>query len=395
MSEKIPTVGIVEWAVNLPEVVRAHIEFGLDLESPKRAPVALDEPSFRTLLLGMKPSREYQFRIVAQSSEGECASEVHSLVTGPRPNGLPQISVNTLDRAALAPGYIVAAQYSGGPAYILDEEGEFVWWYDIGGEVTSARMSYSGSHMWISKGNVPDTGAKVHRVSMDGLHDEDLSTAFDGQNHSLAVLPDESVAFYAYGDHDCDDIKEYAPDGTVRTIVNAGAAHGAVGACHLNAIEYSPSDDTLIFSDLEHDNYTKVTRAGDVVWVLGGPTSDFTGNAASWKNQHGLHVLGADRLLFFNNGTVGSSGSFAIELSLDLSAHTVTKVWEYGAGLSNFYMGDVQRLDNGNTLMVHSSQGVIHEVDRHNTLIQEMTWASGAMLGYAMKRESLYGAPPK
>ena len=58
-------------------------------------------------------------------------------------------------------------------------------------------------------------------------------------------------------------------------------------------------------------------------------------------------------------------------------------------------MGDVQRLDNGNTLMVHSSQGVIHEVDRHNTLIQEMTWASGAMLGYAMKRESLYGAPPK
>src|SRR6185503_20321925 len=95
------------------------------------------------------------------------------------------------------------------PAYVLDADGDFVWWYRINADVTNARMSYDGKWMWISAANVPETqGANGHRVSMDGLIDQDLSDEFEGQNHQFSVLPDETVAFFAYGDNGCDDIKE-------------------------------------------------------------------------------------------------------------------------------------------------------------------------------------------
>ena len=36
-------------------------------------------------------------------------------------------------------------------------------------------MSYDGQSMWINNVNVPSGTASVHRVSMDGLTDEDFS----------------------------------------------------------------------------------------------------------------------------------------------------------------------------------------------------------------------------
>ena len=116
--------------------------------------------------------------------------------------------------------------------------------------------------------------------------------------------------------------------------------------------------------------------------------------------NHGLDILGLDRLLIFNNGGPGAgqgSSSLAIEFQLDLNSMMATQVWEYGAsaGISNQVMGDVQRLDNGNTLVTYSIQGVVHEVDQNGSLLQELSWGSGAAIGYSMKRQSLYGPPPK
>ena len=68
------------------------------------------------------------------------------------------------------------------------------------------------------------------------------------------MLPDETIAFYASdgGREGCDDIKERAPNGTVRTIANSQRALGTTGNCHVNNIQYSKVDDTLVFSDHVH-----------------------------------------------------------------------------------------------------------------------------------------------
>src|SRR5690606_17927872 len=127
----------------------------------------------------------------------------------------------------------------------------------------------------------------------------------------------------------------------------------------------------------------------------GGGQNDFTGDGASWDNQHGFHLLGLDRILIFNNGGQGSP-SLAIEIALDLDNFTATREWEYSSGLSNNIMGDAQRLDNGNSLVTYSVLGVIQEVDPEKNVVQEISSSgAGAAFGYAEKRETLYGPSPR
>jgi hypothetical protein len=275
-------------------------------------------------------------------------------------------------------------------------------------------MSYDGKYVWINSVNVPSHAAKVHRVSMDGLIDEDHSAEFAGLSHQLTVLPDETVAFYTYGSNGCDDIKLRAPDGTVTTVVNAQAAHGGTNACHVNAIFYSPTDDTLIFGDLDNNCLTKITRTGALVWVLNGgvdtgPASSFNGGGLVWQGgEHGFHILGLDDFVIFNNNSkmpAGSkvswgsaagdaTGSRAIEIKLDLGAMTATQVWSYQAvGVNDNVLGDVQRLPNGNTLVDFSTQGSIQEVDAQGKVLQEIKTATN--FGYLQKRATLYGPPPR
>jgi hypothetical protein len=425
LSPMISTVGIVTFATMLPSPAEAHINFGRDTSYGMTAPVDLTAPSYRTLLLGMKPSKTYHFQLSATDSGGDsCTSDDFTIASGPPPNGMQNPTITTNDASALYGGFLVTGQYSqsfiagsagGAPAFILDKDGTYVWWYTVAGsDATGVTMSYDGQYMWINSVNVPSHVAKVHRVSMDGLIDEDHSAEFAGLSHQLTVLPDETVAFYAYGTNGCDDIKLRAPDGTVTTVVNARDAHGGTDACHLNAIFYSPLDDTLIFGDLDNNCLTKITRSGATVWVLNGgvdtgPSSSFNGGGLVWQGgEHGFHILGLDDFVIFNNNAkmpAGSkvswgaaagdaSGSRAIEIKLDLTAMTATQIWSYQAlGLNDNVLGDAQRLPNGNTIIDFSTQGSIQEVDAQGKLLQEIKTATN--FGYLQKRPTLYGPPPR
>jgi hypothetical protein len=232
---------------------------------------------------------------------------------------------------------------------------------------------------------------------MDGVEDQDLSAQFAGQTSQLAVLPDESVVFPAYGSNGCSDIKRRTPDGQVRTIVNSGAAQGDAGPCSVRGIEYSPGDDTLVFSDYDNRSLVKVGLDGEVRWVLHPTAGDFTltPSSLSWATVWGLSITGS-QLLFFDNGTTGTS-SRAIELLLDPIAMTATLAWEYTPtpSISNTVFGDAQRLWNGNVLVTYSTRGVLHEVAPNLDLVQEISWPIGYGLGLVQKRPSLYGPPPE
>jgi hypothetical protein len=405
ISSAIATVGIVTFSSTLAAIDRAHIDFGLDTTYGMQAPVDLAEANYRTLLLGMKQNREYHFRVVVGSGATECTGPDQTIMTGSLPNILPSLEVTNLQRERLFGGFVSTGQYqaNGGgssPAYILDADGDFVWAVRVGNFVTAARQSYDGKYMWINGTDNMNSGmtpANIHRISMDGLVDEDLSEDFGIQDHQMTLLPDESVIFYGH-DQECPDIKRRFADGRIETIVNARTAHGVTGACHVNFVEYSPDDQTLVFSDDNHDNFTKITLDGEVVWVMSGMTNQFTGDGAMWDRQHGIDILAVNRFVYFNNGRMGSAqGSIAYELLLDLTAMTATRVWSYQAmpGISNDQLGDVQRLPNGNTVVAYSTQGVLHEVDADGNLLQEIAWPIGGAYGYIHKRASLYGPPPR
>ena len=89
MSSKIPTVGIVTWTTTQSNVKDAHIDFGLTTAYGMTAPVDLTEKDYRTLLLGMKTSKTYHYRVVAKDDAGnECSSPDATLMTGALANGL-------------------------------------------------------------------------------------------------------------------------------------------------------------------------------------------------------------------------------------------------------------------------------------------------------------------
>ncbi|HYJ08366.1 MAG TPA: hypothetical protein VEX18_05140, partial [Polyangiaceae bacterium] len=196
-SSEIATVGIVEFSTDLAGLSKAEIEFGPDTNYGMVAPVDLTAPSYRTLLLGMKQRTEYHFRVVATGTAGTCRGQDQTIMTGSLPNGLPEIEVETEAgaEASLYGGFLITGAYvsggggSGSPAYIIDKDGDVVWAFNVGSDVTGARLSFDGKFMWINKANVPSGQANVHRVSMDGMTDEDLSDEMAGLNHELTVLP--------------------------------------------------------------------------------------------------------------------------------------------------------------------------------------------------------------
>jgi hypothetical protein len=417
VSPKIGTVGIVTFSTSLAGVQSAKIDFGLTTSYGLTAPVDLTQPNYRTLLLGMKSSRTYHYRITATGPSGDCQSPDYTIMSGPLANGLvkPTVTKMPTDASVLAGGFLITGQYvanssGSGPAYIIDSDGDIVWWFNIEDYVTGAVMDYAGTHMWINNHPPNLADAKVHRVSMDGMTDEDLTSQMSRLSHQLTVLPDESVAFYADdgGKDGCSDIKQRTPDGKVRTIVNSQTALGTTGQCHVNDIQYSPMDDTLIFSDHIHCSVAKIKRTdGSVVWILNGATKTFTGDV--WLgSEHGIHVLGLDDFLIFNNNSrsvagsttsvaVGTGdGSQVIEIKLDLSAKTVKEIWSYkanGISYQTDVMGDVQRLWNGNLVVAFGGKGVIQEITADGTVLQEMKTTTN--FGYIQKRQTLYGPPPR
>ena len=405
-SDAIGTVFNVAFTTDMQGVDSAHIDFGLDTTYGYTAPVDLKD--MKTPLLGMKASKTYHYRVTVGSGATMCSGTDQTVMTGPLLNGLPKPMVTTADATTLTGGFLLSEWYAGKQVvFILDKDKEFVWWFDPKtvnapfGDLARARMSTDGKTMYMAHGNVPSGTGRMVKVAMDGSNPQDLSSSFTGLNHDFTIVNDamgDWIYYVAYGANNaqCDDIREYSPTGMGRTVMNIGKAFTS-GACHANAIEYSSEDDTLVVSELDHDAYVKIKRStGEIVWVLGGGTNNnFTGDAATWDNEHNCQVLGANHLLMFNNGS--GSGSNAIELTLDPTAKTATKMWEYTASpaIANVVMGDVQRLPNGNTLVTYSTQGVIHEVDASKKLLQSLSWGTGGALGYAIKRPTLYGPSPK
>lgn len=387
LSERIGTVGIVAWTSTLPSLTRARIEFGLTTDYGLTAPVDLAAPQYRTLLLGLKPSRQYHLRVVAESAAQSCRSRDFVLTSGPVANGLPHVTL-TDHGGEHAGGFLLSSFLASGPAFVLDADGEYVWSYGAG-EIARAALSHDGKYLWYTGVDVAGSNPAMKRVTLDGLEETDFTADFGAIHHDFTLLPDDTIAFLAH-DGDTDDVMERAPDGSMREVVALGDVLAATHT-HANSLHYVAEDDTYTVSESYSSSFVKVTRAGHVVWILGGAASDFSGDGASWKTEHGHQTLPGNHLLFFNNGPADGS-SLALEVELELTAKTATRVWSYDAGLSCPIFGDVARLPNQNTLVAFSTLGVVHEVAPDGTLVRELAWTLGGALGYLTPLVSLY--PP-
>ncbi|MBN2717022.1 MAG: aryl-sulfate sulfotransferase [Deltaproteobacteria bacterium] len=417
ISAAISTVGIVEWSTSIQPLSSAVIEFSLDdlssqPDDTQTAPVALDSIStdgvYRSVLLGMKPASVYHYRITVN----DCSSAKHTIETGPIPVELPSISNTAIMPAMSANGFIVSSTgMKSHFAYIIDRDGDYVWWYPFTPTENSgrmdgiarARMSADGRTMWAGSINMACGCGYLFSIPMDGLGAPTVIPV--DRHHDFTVLPDNTVAYIEYTD-DGDRIVERNQAGETRTIYSFRDDFSGEGIdwSHCNAIHYYPKDDSYTVSCLSLNSIVKINRAtGTLIWDLNSTgQGDFTG--VTWAGQHGHQILDNGNILFFTNSGLDRdsdttspapqflSSSEAVELALDITAGSINEIWYYASENRSLALGDVQRLPNGNTLVTYSSAGVIHEVTSSGELVRRIDIDG---LGYADWRPILYGEPAR
>ena len=381
-SQAPTTVGIVTWSLPGETVTDARLEFGLDATYGMVAPVDVAAEDFRTLLLGMKPMKEYHFRVVATTAAGSLASQDFTVTTGADNSGIELSSFDIQVAANREPGFIVTSFWRGDTSsviFVLDQDGEIVWWYDTGMDgVARARMSEDGQTMWMIEPN--NQGAALARVSMDTLDAESFPEIIG--SHDLTPVSGSTMAFLEYGESDCNSIFEIDPLGVTKEVWDSEERASAM--CHGNALRYSQKEDVYTYSDVSTDIWI-ISRSGEFQWSLADKVE---GGVASWGGtNHGHHLLDDSLILFANRGG-GNMLSTVVEYDLEGN-----ELFEYDGGEFSANLGDVQRLPGGNTLVTYSNNGVIHEITPDKQLVLEITTA-GQSFGYALWRESLYGAPP-
>ncbi|MCK9280192.1 MAG: aryl-sulfate sulfotransferase [Melioribacteraceae bacterium] len=129
---------------------------------------------------------------------------------------------------------------------------------------------------------------------------------------------------------------------------------------HMNAIDID-MDDNLVVSSRHLNEVTKINKTtGEMIWRFGGPgnkNNQFTFindsfDGFSW--QHDIRSIGNNHYTIFDNGNFHSPKiSRAVEYLIDEVNKTATLVWEYKDPKKYYtsWMGNAQRLSNGNTLI--------------------------------------------
>jgi hypothetical protein len=141
------------------------------------------------------------------------------------------------------------------------------------------------------------------------------------------------------------------------------------------------------------------------MWRLGGNKNDFYFvNDGEFHFQHNIAVLpNGDITLFDNHGTDQSpAASRALEFQLDETNRTATLVWYYIHNPPVFtdYMGDVERLADGNTFIGWGSAVVTNgyvfssmtEVTPDDQVVFELTFDQ-PYVSYRAFREDWVGIP--
>lgn len=402
VSPHVPTVGIVE-GVWSGTVDAGRIVYKLDdaQESETNrggvAPVRLDSPNFRTLLLGLKQERDYSFHLELDLEGRTCRTDEYQLHTG-RLETDRKVEVTVVQPALREPGFIVTSSGTSLPnsAFIIDADGDLVWYMEAPSSTTRALLDYAGEYVWMLSLNLLNQGGEMRFVSLDGVTEQRNVPGLDSAHHDFTVLPDGSIAAIAWDTPGVDTESRLllrSPDGAVTSPFRIGANLYLADSFHANAIHYIPLSDSYTVSDRNPSVFVNVSSAGAVDWQLGGNCAGAPARTRcapmAWEVTHGHHLTPDGRFVVFNNTYTQSSRILEFQLEVTPSAFEAQVVRDYTGTSSSSNLGDVQRLPGGNTLVTYSASGTIVELDADWQPVQVFA----TRVGYVNWRPTLYGPP--
>ncbi len=384
------TDGYVDYGVGEPEGHRRDSSSGRAAEH-------------EAVLLGVKPSRTYQYKVVAVE-DGEpvdsMAGEFHT-------SAVPVALGGTHVQQAGGPvgGFVVASTIGAvNGVVVFDRDGDYLWWHLLGEPdvfAVGATLAHdSGSVLYgvFDPQSYEGDDSCIVEVSLDGAVVQQYATP--GLHHDLAELPDGTLAYVAHDIRETEggqvrgdrimqverggepvqvwsvwDHLEFVPDG----VADDG------GWTHANSVAYDPDTDRYLVSLRNLGTVVEVDRGtGQVLRWIGGSDSDleFVG-IDPFEQQHEAEPLPGG-LLVFDNGTEETLSSRVVELALDDEAGVASHAWSFTPDPPTYVpaFGGVHRLASGDTLISWSSAGQIDEVTPAGEVVWRLNSAMGVGFGY-------------
>jgi hypothetical protein len=372
---------------------------------------ATDAPD-TIVLLGLRPSTTYSYRVEAVTGGETSFSDVRSFKTAALPQDLHAAH---LDRVSGSASRYALTTVGGRYAVAFDSTGDVAWYHDFGGlPVSNALRQPNGDYTVF-------VGTTTGWAATEGYYVEITPegrpvrtwTAPPGEytdDHDLLVNgsgSDAQAQFFAYTIRSTD----LTPIGGLPGVALAGHevlrvdAGGSVlfrwsGWDNIGLDEWRGDDDvktTRTSADFDHPNSLSLDpagnyvvswrnldqvmaldpRTGDVLWRVGGARGGYTfvGDPdGGFTKQHSAKVLANGDLLVYDNGTDHSPRETrVVEYRLDHQAKTATMVWQYRhqPAIWTQYVGWTERLPNGNTWVAFALAGRVVEVDSSGRTVWE------------------------
>ncbi|MFA5834075.1 MAG: aryl-sulfate sulfotransferase [Bacteroidota bacterium] len=282
-------------------------------------------------------------------------------------------------------GYIFINNWGGTPYIaILDNNGSPIFYRKMPANARDFKVQTNGMLSY----RLADPYYRFYEMDSSYTVTREITTknGFGTDEHELQILPNGNVLLIALENKTIDMSKLVSGGNTNATIIGnhlqeidpAGnvlfewkcwdnlnildATHVNLTAqtidyVHMNAIAVD-IDGNILISNRHLSEIMKINRTtGRVMWRFGGKNNQFTYvndplNGPSY--QHDIRVLPNGNYTVMDNGNYHSpSVSRAVEYKLDTVAMTATLVWQYRHTPDRYtwWMGNVQRLPNGNTLI--------------------------------------------
>ncbi len=324
-----------------------------------------------------------------QSQSGDAASKPAMKVAFPDdltlPQDIPHYTVtSTPDETG--DGYIFVAPYEwvhpdeGSYLLILDNQGQIVYYKSVQDDISTYdfKLQPNGMLSYYSQADSTFYLMDSHYQVVDSFQ---AGNGYEADLHDFQLLPNGN-ALLLVADSQTVDMSQYVAGGKTNATVigtviqeldpdknvifewrswdhipftDSGTAltGDTVDYDHGNALSVD-TDGNILLSSRNLSEITKINlQTGEIMWRLGGKANQFTfANDVPFGHQHDVTVIGDGEITVFDN-LDHPGASRGVEYKLDVNQKTATKVWEFSHDPPVFatYMGDTQRLPNGNTLM--------------------------------------------
>jgi hypothetical protein len=148
---------------------------------------------------------------------------------------------------------------------------------------------------------------------------------------------------------------------------------------HINSVDLDHDGNLLISSRSAHTVY-KIARDGEIIWRLGGGSSDFAmGQGASFAWQHHARRLPDGTLSVFDNGATPAVEplSRGLVLALDETTMQAELIHQYTRrGILSGSQGSVQELPSGNVFVGWGEVPRVSEFSRDGLLLYDALLAA-------------------